>query len=1050
MPPFFEADWRTELMQLRVRLNEIRGAIFSPRRPMGDLWRCVTGPGRGPEAIPKAGWQPFKVMERWGRHDQTTWFRMRAVVPKEFAGRRVVALINPCAHTDIPGMGRHDESGEALAYVNGKPFQGIDRHHDFMVLTEKAKAGEVFDIALEACPGIRYDATHVFAWADLAVMNRDVWDFYWDGAVLMDVVEHLPEGGAARKRLFKLVFDAVRRVDLQHRDGPEFAESIARARALLQKGLKAFPAGPDAGKLALIGHSHIDVAWLWPLRETRRKVGRTYSTVLRLMEQYPEYIFSMSQPELFMFVKENHPEIWRGLKRRVKEGRWEPCGATWVEQDSQMPCGEALVRQFLYGNRFLEKEFGMRSRTAWLPDAFGFPWSLPQIMKKAQIDTFHTIKLSWNRFTKFPHSYFLWQGADGTRIRAVIPPLNYNGNPVPEELLGQWDGFAQKDLVDEVPFSFGWGDGGGGPSPRMLEYGKRLNNLTGMPRCAFSRTEDCLDRMRAQADDADLPVWNGELYLELHRACQTTQARTKRNNRKMEWLLHDTELLWSWALLHGAAYPQEELAAIWRVLLTHQFHDILPGSSINEVYQDADRNYAELRARAEALLGRAQAHLLARMDLSGPGAPLVVWNTLSFPRYDVARVEAALPETPFHVADQGGAPVPHQVAEDGALLFETDVLPPLGHAVYRLLPGAKRAERSGVLRASRRRMENDFFLLELDNRGRFTRLFDKIGEREVLPEGSPANVLQLFDDRPAEHDAWDFDHNFADIAWEPGPAESMTLVENGPVRAVVRVVRRTEKSVFTQDITMHASTPRIDVRCRVDWHEKRTLLKVAFPVEVLSARAAFDIQFAAVERATHDNTAFDRARFEVTGHNWADLSEEGFGVSLLNDCKYGYDVRGSVLRLSLLRGAVDPDPRADEGAHEFTYSLLPHGGSWREETVEEGLMLNCPLRVIAAPEVRPAKAGAALPPAGALAAVDAGHVLVDTVKKAEDGAALIVRLHEAHGRRGAAELLFCAPPKSVCECDLMEENDVPLALKTPFSVELRLTPFEIKTLKVLF
>ncbi|NLF57380.1 MAG: alpha-mannosidase [Candidatus Hydrogenedens sp.] len=1042
----FDADWKTEFMQLRARLDELRGRVFSDCRPMGDLWRCVTGPGKGPEGIPASGWSAFQPMERWGHYDQTTWFRMRAVVPKEFAGKRVVALLNPCAYTDIPGIGPHDESGEALAYVNGKPFQGIDRHHDFMVLAEKGRAGDAYDIALEACPSTRFDATHVFARAETAVMHRDVWDLYWDGAVLLDLIGHLPEQAAARKRLLRLAHDAVCMADLRLGETPEFHASVAAARAFLKKGLKRFPAGPDAGRLALIGHSHIDTAWLWPLRETRRKVGRTFSTVLRLMEQYPEYHFSASQPELYMFVKENHPEIWKGIRRRVKEGRWEPCGAPWVEQDSQMPCGEALVRQFLYGNRFFEKEFGRRTRTAWLPDAFGFPWSLPQIMAKAQLDTFYTIKLTWNRYTRFPHGYFWWQGADGTRIRACIPPLNYNGDPVPAQLSAQWERFPQRDLVDEVPFSFGWGDGGGGPSPRMLEYGKRMKNIAGMPRCEFGRTQDCLDRMRAQAPDDALPVWNGELYLELHRACQTTQARTKRNNRKCEWLLHNAELLSVWAMLHGGAYEQGELAAAWRVLLTHQFHDILPGSSITEVYRDADAHYAALRLRVEGVLQRAACHLAARTALPGAGVPVIVWNTLSVERHDPVMVRAALPDGPCHVVAADGTEVPSQCAGPDTLLFAPQSVPPMGHAVFRIVGGAGK-KAPNTLKATTKKLENELVRVTLDDHGRFTSVFDKRLGREALAPGEKGNVLQLFDDRPGEHDAWDIDYNFADRMWEPGPAEFLEVIETGPVRAVVRVARRSEKASFEQDIVLHAGSARIDVVNRVHWHEKRTLLKVAFPVDVLSPRAAFDIQFAAVERATHENTDYDRARFEVTAHHWADLSEDGFGVSLLNDCKYGYDVRGNVLRLSLLRGAVEPDPVADEGHHEFTYALLPHAGDWRGDTLREGLMLNQPPLAMAAP---PAAGRAALPPVASLVRVEPDRAVVDTVKRAEDGDAVIVRLHEARGGRGPVTVSFLMPPKSVCECDLMEENDQPLDMADSFSVDLGLTPFEIRTLKVVF
>ena len=1002
---------------------------------------CVTGTGKGPESIPKNGWQPFKVMERWGGYDQTTWFRMYATLPKEYAGKCAVAILNPCAHSHVAGVGPHHESGEGLAYLNGVPWQGIDRNHECLVLADKAKGGARYDIALECCPSTRFDSSHVFACADIAVMNKDLWDLYWDGLAYLDALEFMPAEDTARRRLATWVFDAARMLDIDNPDDNALTASAVKARSFLQRGLKAFPASPHNGALALIGHSHIDTAWLWPLRETKRKVGRTFSTMLRLMEQYPEFHFSASQPELYMFVKENYPALWKGIKRRVKEGRWEPCGATWVEQDSNASGGEALVRQLLYGNRFYEREFGRRSKVAWLPDAFGFPWSLPQLLVRAGIETFHTIKISWSKYTKFPYGYFWWQGVDGSRIRAVMPPVNYNGDTTPEQLDRQWNEFQQKHLVNEAPFSFGFGDGGGGPTHKMIEYGKRYANLVGLPKCSFSRTEDCFERMRASVPPEKLPVHNGELYLELHRGCQTTQARAKRNNRKCEWLLHNVEWLSAVAALHGKPYDHETINAAWRILLTHQFHDILPGSSITEVYSDADRNYAQIRDMLEPLLAGAQAFLADKMDTSGKGAPVVVWNPLSWTRDDVARVKVKLPKGAFHVIAPDGSVTPSQRVADGEVLFEARNVPAYGCAVYHIVSG-EAVVATAPLKATAKTLENRYVKVTLDNCGRFRRVYDKQANREVLAEGALGNTLQLFEDRPASNDAWDIDYNFEEIMSEPDKAESMAVLENGPVRAVVRVVRRTERSVFTQDITLYANSPRIDVDTHVDWHEKRRLLKVAFPVDVLTAKATYHIQFAAIERTTHENTAFDHARFEVPAHHWADLSEADYGVSLLSDCKYGYDVRDNVLRLSLLRSPVNPDPHADEGEHRFTYALLPHEGDWRGQSVREGYALNAPLLATAAKT-----APGALPATAPLVETDRPNVIVETVKQAEDSDALVARLYEAHGARGKASIRFGVPVSNVTECNLMEdpETDIPVKDNT---ITINIKPFEVRSFLV--
>lgn len=1037
----FEAERQIETQQIDARLREIQATIYSQRQPIGALTYCVTGPGLGPERMPESGWKPFSVMDRWGGYDQTTWFRMTARIPKSFKGHQVVALIRPSGGHFEPGIPFLSAAGESMAFIDGRPAQGLDKNHDEILLTKKAKGGETFDIAIEGVPSTRIDIEHHFQYADLAILHSEAWKVYWDLLVPLKVYKAIGSGSAPARQLLDVLSKAVRLVDLQHAGTPAYYASCTRASAFLKKELKRFEHGNDMGRLVLVGHSHIDTAWLWPLRETRRKVGRTFSTVLALMERYPEYHFSCSQPELYMYVKEHFPELWKGIKKRVKEGRWEPCGAPWIEQDSNMPNGESLVRQFLYGNRFFQREFGMRSRTAWLPDAFGYPWSLPQILKQCQIDTFVTTKIDWGTFTKFPYSLFQWQGIDGTRIRALMPPMNYNGNPVPDDLIAQWNLFKQKDKVEELPFAFGWGDGGGGPTAEMLEHGKRLKNIIGVPQCEFGRTQDSLDRMVDQCPTEALPVYNDELYLELHRACQITQARTKRFNRKIEIALHDTEFLASLAHLNGGHYDHEALWAAWRTLLTNQFHDILPGSSITEVYTTAEREYAAALQTALDVRAGALSVIAGPAPADAPGTPVVVYNTLSWVRTDVAEAKVTLPKGAFHVIGPDGTVVPSQKIGRDRILFEASNLPPLGHAVYHVLSGKRAPAEPSELNVSTRALENDTLRIKLDGNGAFTSVYDKLEGREVLAKGQKGNVLQLFDDRPFDHDAWEMDHNFdEEQQWAPGAATSVTVVEEGPVRAAVRVVRKTERSTITQDILLYALLQRVDVHTHVDWHEKRVLMKVAFPVDILSPRATYDIQYGTIERATHASREHERARFEVTGHHWADLSEGDYGVSLLNDCKYSYDIKYNVMRLSLLRAPVHPDPVADQGEHEMVYSLYPHNGDWRNGTVQQGYELNMPLITVA---------GVSAEPAACFASVDADHVLIDAVKKAEDSDAIIVRLYEACGQRGDVLLSFARAPKSITICDMMEENDTPVKFKG-HSVALYFTPYEIKSLKVRF
>ncbi len=1018
--PNFDSERRIEAGQIRERIREIEGTVFSKRQSVGAIEYSVTGKDKGPERAPKSGWKPFQIPGLWGGLDQTTWFRMKVRVPQSMKGEKVVALICAAQTSLTTEPLDVNEGGESLAYVNGQPYQGLDRNRDELILTEKAKGGETFEIVLEACPSTRFDLYHTFGYADLAVMDMVAWEFYWDALVALEVAEELNLNYAPTRELLELLDRSVRSVDLQQKGSASYHASLKKAQRTLRTGLKDFEASFGMGKLVLAGHAHIDTAWLWPIRETKRKCARTFSTVLNLMDRYPEFHFSCSQPVQYEWIKTYYPELYKRIKKRVQEGRWELCGAPWIEPDHNVPSGEALIRQYLYGNRFYEREFGKRSHIAWVPDSFGYTWSLPQIMKKAGLTAFVTTKISWNMFTEFPYSMFQWEGTDGTRIFALMPPLNYNGNPIPKDCIAQWNQFKQKEKVDELPFAFGWGDGGGGPTMNMIEHGKRLSNIVGVPKCEFGRLSDCVERMRKKTARAELPVYNGELYLELHRACQTTQARTKRNNRKCEVALHDAEFLSVLAHLGGGKYDHAKLWEGWKRVLTNQFHDILPGSSITEVYAQADKDYAEAREIIASIRDEALAHVLGTIATDGEGIPMIVFNSLSWVRDDIATVTVPNLPAKFCVVDTGGNPVPSQQIGKDTIIFEAKAVPPLGYAVYRVVTGTRHADPTGLLRATGTGMENDFVRIRFDKHGTLTKIHDKVEQRDVLPKGARANVLQLFDDRPWKNDAWDIDHNFEDLMWEPGPAESIEVIETGPVRAAVRIVRKTEKSTFTQDVTLYASSPRIDFITKVDWWEKRVLLKVAFPVNVRSTRATYEIQYGTIERPTHANYASDRARFENTALRWADLSEGDYGVSLLNDCKYGYDVKENVLRLSLLRSSIDPDPHADEGAHEFTYSLLPHAWGWRNGSVHEGHQLNTPL--IAVPSH---KTSGSQPPVSAFASVDNDNVIIDHVKKHEDSDAVIVRLYEAHGQRGEVTLTFGRKPKSVAECGLMEEDDRP-------------------------
>ncbi len=458
--PHFDVEWQIQGRQIGQRLDEIYRSMYNNRTPI-KVWEAVEiGQKQGPSEPPSTGWKPFEIGSIWGGKDITVWFRTEFSIPDSMAGKRVAVLIKP--------------GGESLAYINGKPCQGLDNNRDEIVLVEKAKGDEKFEMMLESYSSARFDERYAFQYADLVTIDFDIQKFYWDARVAFDVLQVLKQGSAPQLRLLDLLNKVIKQVEIGYIGEERYKASILKAHKELETGLEEFQQSSGMGSLLLCGHSHIDTAWLWPLRETQRKCGRTFSSVLKYMEEYPYYHFSQSQPQLYEYTKKYYPSLYEEIKKRVKEGRWEPVGATWVEQDSNISSGESLVRQLLYGNRFFRKEFGIHSRTCWLPDAFGFCWSLPQILKKSGVDFFATTKIDWSQYNKFPYSLFLWQGIDGTKIFSVMPPLNYNGSLSVKDCVAQWEQFKQKDVSDEVLYSFGYGDGGGGPTKQMLEIGARL------------------------------------------------------------------------------------------------------------------------------------------------------------------------------------------------------------------------------------------------------------------------------------------------------------------------------------------------------------------------------------------------------------------------------------------------------------------------------------------------------------------------------------------------------------------------------------------------
>jgi alpha-mannosidase len=967
-----------------------------------------------------ATYEAFEVGASWGSAWDTTWFRIRGKVPEDWTGAAAVLVVR------LSALGGTGFTCEGMAWRDHKPLQGISPNHDEVVIAEPASGGEDFEIYLEAAANPRVESasrpepmhmpdysgapiTSLVA-CHLARVDRTVEALWEDWSLLTELYDHVDPSGARAAQVLRALDQAGRLLDRE-----DVAGSAERARQALAEVL-ARGAHASAHRYAAVGNAHIDTAWLWPLRETRRKVARTFATAVRLMQEYPDYHFAASQAQQFAWVKESYPELFEEVRAKVAAGQFEPIGSMWVEADCNLPSGESLVRQILHGKRFFAEEMGVETDSLWLPDVFGYPANLPQILSLTGVRWFMTQKLSWNQWNHFPHHTFWWQGLDGTRILSHFPPADtYVGDLSVQQLDHGARNFAQKDLTDRSMYLFGWGDGGGGPTRHMLERARRSRDLEGLPRVELMSSTEAFQAIEREAPLDELPVWEGELYLEMHRGTYTTHAEVKRGNRRLEWALMQAEL-WSAAAADlGATYPAHELEQAWKTLLLHQFHDIIPGSSIHWVYQDTAAAYAELDAVVENLVSLALQRIASSVPASGTS--VLVFNPLSWARREVV--------------DQDGAPV----------MLEA---PACGWAVQEPLLDVPTT--CAAVTTGDNWMDNGILRAQWDDQGLITSLVHLATGREAVAPGAGANLLQLHPDFPNQYDAWDIDRAAFDTVTDLTAASQVELVERHRLRATLKVVRHFGQSVLVQLVRLEAGSPLLRFETELDWHEDHRLLKVSFPLAVQSPRASYEVQFGHLERPTHDNTTWDAARYEVCAHTWADLSESGFGVALLNDSKYGHDIRSNVMRLSLVRAPSWPDPTADRGRHHFTYALLPHSGDLAEgEVVRQAHGLNVPMPVVAS-----VPNGSGLVPAVHSAVrVDNPHVVVSAVKRAEDGRGTIVRLYESSGghRRAHVSLgRWAGPVPSVALVDLLEQPlDGPLSVEEGVAT-VELGPFQIMTL----
>ncbi|NUR06805.1 MAG: alpha-mannosidase [Nocardioidaceae bacterium] len=994
----------------RMLDERLRPAVYRDAVPLAlESWQAPGEPVPVEEGL-RAQYSEAKPGELWGPPWGTTWFRVTGTVPGSWAGREVQAVVDLGFATDRPGF-----SAEALAMrPDGSPIKALNPMSTWLPVASPARGGEPVEVYVEAASnpdvagaGIGSHLGDVLTAGreplyqvrrvELAVFDRTVWELVQDLEVLDQLMRQLPTDANRRWQLLRTLERALDLLDLGDVSGSASAVRDELAPAL------AAPAHAGAHVVSAVGHAHIDSAWLWPLRETVRKVARTVSNVTSLMDDHPELVFAMSSAQQWAWMKEHRPEVWERMREKVGTGQLVPVGGMWVESDTNLPGGEALARQLVHGKRFFLDELGIETTEVWLPDSFGYTAALPQLVALSGSQWFLTQKISWNQTNKHPHHTFWWEGLDGTRVFTHFPPVDtYNSELSGAELAHLVRNFSEKGLANRSLVPFGHGDGGGGPTREMLARAARLKDLEGSAKVEIEAPAAFFEK--ALADHADPAVWAGELYLELHRATYTTQAGTKQGNRRSEHLLREAELWATTAAVRtGAPYPAAELDRIWKVVLLNQFHDILPGSSIAWVHREARDTYARVAAELESLIATAQTALAGDPSTDDR----VLFNAAPHARGGVPAGGAVVSEQAL------GATEAHVTADGDGYVLD-----------------------NGLVRAV------------VDGRGLLTSVVDLASGREAIAAGAAGNLLQLHPDVPNNWDAWDVDRHYTRRVTDLVDHTSLAPVDGA---AAVRVERRFGDSTATQVVSLEPGAGRVDVETEVDWHEVETFLKAAFPLDVRADRSSAETQFGYVERSTTTNTSWDVARFEICAHRYLHVGEPGYGLAVVNDSSYGHDVTRSVrddggttttVRLSLLRAPRFPDPETDQGRHRFRYGLVV--GADLLDATREGHWMNLPPRSI--------PGDTAFEP---LVSVDQDGIVVSAVKLADDAGTdpdgdVVVRVYEALGARATGHLSLGFPAGSVVATDLLERPlaDGAVEVSTDGRVGLILRPFQVLTLRV--
>lgn len=979
---------------------------------------------------------PMPAGTAWGKKWEYCWFKCEVILPGNCLGKRIILDAKT--------------GGESTIYVNGK-VMGSNRkfwediyHQEIvdLIITMDGKPGDRYEILVEAygshgttdcqsdnmAPGYLVNpeppqAQKLVEESTFGIWNEEIYQLWLDYKMLLDIRNHINENSLRVMEIDKALKEVTVQLDFEQ-DFDKVLQDVRRCKELL-KPLMESKNGSTMPVMHTFGHSHLDIAWLWPLAETDRKCARTLSTQIRHMDEYPEYVYLQSQPYLYERTKTLYPELYKRLQEKVANGQFIPEGGMYVEADTNLTGGESLIRQFIHGKRFFKEEFGVDNELLWLPDVFGYSGALPQIMNKCGVKYFSTQKIFWtyNGGDRFPYHYFWWKGIDGSEVISFIH-IDYNSKTDAAAVITRWDDRVQKEGFSDFLFPFGYGDGGGGATRDHMENIRRLSDLEGVPKVKMNSPVEYFHELE-QKGNLPTDTYVGELYFQAHRGVLTSQAKTKRGNRKSEFMLRECEL---WSVLANASkgyqYDLKKLDELWKKVLLNQFHDILPGSSIERVYEEAEKDYHFVLENGGEIM------LDAVNTFCENGKGMTLYNSLSWERNTLV----VIPDD-WKGATDGNKILPVQYGRDGVKYTQVAV-PSVG--MITIYPADENDQAVSVMKADKHLLENEYLKVTVDGHGEITSIYDKEAKRE-LADGK-CNRFKLYKDIPRMYEAWDIDSVYEYTPVEYDSSANIEVLSDGPLVSKLKVKKKVNTSIMEQIISLRKGSRRIDFETSIDWQETHKLLKVAFETSMHSDEAIHEIQFGHIKRPNHRSRPYDMDRFEVCNHKWTALAEENAGAAILNDCKYGVNVLDKSINLTLLRSPMAPAADADKGMQKFTYSFFAWQGSFFDsDIVRESYELNIPPVVING-----------IGESQSFFGVDAGNIVIHTVKPAEDGSNdIIVRMYESKHAACHCKLDVNIDFKRIVETDMIEKNELSIVNTENQSAQLEFKPFEIKTIRLI-